>query len=88
MLGVLFADYTSKRSYMSSAILEGGHSTDIHEFFFQAAKHSDMEFVQLEGCVFAESQEWDLRLRKFQIRAVPSCKRVDLLMNRNNVFTV
>ena len=49
---------------MSSAFLEGGHSADIHEFFFQAAKHSDMEFVQLEGCVFAESQEWYFQVSK------------------------
>ena len=28
------------------------------------------------------------RLRNVQIRAVPFCKRVDLLMLRNSVFTV
>ncbi len=49
---------------MSSAFLEGGHSADIHEFFFQDAKYSDMEFVQLEGCVFAESQEWHFQVLK------------------------
>ena len=42
---------------MNSAFREGGHSADIHEFIFQAAKYSDMEFVQLQGCVFAKSQE-------------------------------
>ena len=49
---------------MNSAFLEGGHSADIHEYFFQAAKYSDMEFVQLEGCVFVESQEWHFQVSK------------------------
>ena len=47
---------------MGSVVLEGGRSADIHEFFFQAAKHSDMEFVQLEECVFAECQEWNFQV--------------------------
>ena len=49
---------------MNSAFREGVHSADIHEFIFQAAKHSDMEFVQLEGCLFAESQEWHFQVSK------------------------
>ena len=49
---------------MSSTFLEGGHSADIHEYFFQAAKYSDMEFVQLEGGVFVESQEWHFQVSK------------------------
>ena len=49
---------------MSSAILEGGHSTDIHEFFFQAANSSDMEFVELQGCPFAECQDWHFQVSK------------------------
>ncbi len=44
-----------KRSYTGSAVLEGGRSADIHEMFFQAAKSSDMEFVDLQGCLFAFS---------------------------------
>ncbi len=77
----------SKPSNRGSAVLESARSADTREFCFQAAK---VQIWTLSNCKFSicDSQEWDLRLRKFQIRAVPSCKRVDLLMNRNNVFTV
>ena len=40
---------------MSSVFLEGGRSADICEFVFQAAKSSDMEFVELQGCLLAFS---------------------------------
>ena len=61
LLYVRFADsqesrfQASKRSNMGNAILDGGHSADIHEFCFQAAKRSD---VELQGCQFADRQEW------------------------------
>ena len=71
---------------MAIAVLEGGRSADIHEICFQAAKRSDMDCAELQRCLFVDCQEWHLRLRNFQIRAVPSCKRVDLYMLRNRVF--
>ena len=70
---------------MGSAVLEGDRSADFHEFCFQAAKFSDMDCVEVQGDLFAECQEWLLRLRNFQIRAVHSCKRVDIFMLRNRV---
>ena len=60
-----------------SAVLEVGRFADIHEFCFQAAKRSDMECVVLQGCLFADRQECHFRLRSVQIKAEPSCKRVD-----------
>ncbi len=42
---------------MSSAVLEGGRSADIHEFFFQAAERSDMECFELQGCLSNIPQE-------------------------------
>ncbi len=47
----------SKRSIMGSAVLEGGHSADIHEFCFQTEKRSDMNYVEMEGGPFADCQE-------------------------------
>ena len=73
---------------MLSAVLEGGRSADIHEFCFQTGKRSDMDCIELQGGQIADSQEWDLMLRKDQIIRVPSCKRIYLLMLRNSVFTV
>ena len=43
---------------MGSALLEGARSADIHEFCFQATKRSDMDCVELQGCLFADCQEW------------------------------
>ena len=37
---------------MSSAVLEGGHSDDIHEFCFEAVKRSDMDCVEMHGVLF------------------------------------
>ena len=73
---------------MDSAGLDCGRFADIHEFCFQADKRSDMDCVELQGGQIADSQEWDLMLRKDQIIRVPSCKRVYLLMLRNSLFTV
>ena len=46
-----------KRSHMGSAFLEGGRSAYIHEFCYQTAKRSDMDCVELQGCLFSDSQE-------------------------------
>ena len=43
---------------MGSAALEDGRSADIHAFWFQAAKCSDMECVKVRRGLFANCQEW------------------------------
>ena len=43
---------STKRSNMCSAVLEYGRSAYIHEFSSQAAKRSDMDCVELQGCLF------------------------------------
>ena len=77
-----------KRSKMGSAVLEVVRSADIHEFCFQADKRSDMDCVELHLGLFDDCQEWHFQVRNVQIRAVPSCMRVDLLMFRKSVYTV
>ena len=47
----------SKRTIMGSAVLEGCRSAHIYEFYFQAAKLSDMECVERQRCLFADCQE-------------------------------
>ena len=37
---------------MGSAVLDGGRSAYIHEFCFQAVKRSDLDCVELQGCLF------------------------------------
>ena len=74
----------SKRSNMSSAVLEVGRFTDIYEFCFQAAKRSEMNCDEVQGVLLLIVRNGIFRLRNFQIRAVPSCKRVDLLILRNS----
>ena len=49
---------------MGSAVLEVRRSANIHEFCFQAAKRSDMECVELQGCLFADCQEWHFQVSK------------------------
>ena len=49
---------------MSSAVLEGGRSADIHELCFQAAKRSYMDCVEVQGCLFADSHEWNFQAAK------------------------
>ncbi len=44
----------SKRTNMGSSVLEGRRSANIHEFCFQSAKRSDMECVELQGCLIAD----------------------------------
>ncbi len=53
-----------KRSNMSSADLEGGCSSDIHEFCFQAAKHSHIDCLELQGGLFADCQKWHFQAAK------------------------
>ena len=78
----------SKISNMGSAVLEGGPSANIHKFCFQAAKRSDMDCVKVQGVYLLIVRKASFMLRNVQIRAVPSCKRVDLLMFRNSGFRV
>ena len=59
---------------MGSAVLEVGRFADIHEFFFQAAKRSEMNCVELQGCLFADCQEWHFQVRNVQIITVPSAR--------------
>ena len=73
---------------MSSGVHEVGQSVDIHEFCFQAAKRSDMDCVELQRGLFVHLRHGIFSSRIFQIIAVPSCKRVDLLMFMNSGFRV
>ena len=71
---------------MGSAALEGGISANIHELCFQAAKRSDMDYVEVQMSLFAVRMAFSGSKRSDK-----SCmilKRDDLLMLRNSVFTV
>ena len=57
----------SKRSYMGTAVLEVGRSADIHEFFFQAAKPSDMVCFEVQGFYLLKVRNGIFRLRNVQI---------------------
>ena len=43
-----------KRSYTGCAVLEGGRSAFINEFCFQKAKLSDVDYVEVQGVLFAD----------------------------------
>ena len=43
---------------MGIALLVGGRFDDTQEFFFQAAKLSDMDCAELQGLLLADCQEW------------------------------
>ena len=73
---------------MCSAVIKGGRSADIDEICFQVAKRSDMECVELLVGLFADCHELNFRSRNVQIIAVPSCKRVDMLLFANSGFVV
>ena len=79
---------TSKRSHMCCAALLCGRFGDIQELRFKPEKRSDMDSAELQGDLFPDCQEWYFQAAKVQIRAVPSCKWVDLLIRRNRVFRV
>ena len=49
---------------MGNAVLECGRPANIHEFCFQSAKRSDMECVELQGCLFADCHEWHFQVSK------------------------
>ena len=55
---------------------------------FLAAKLADMDCFKLLGRLCADREEWHLQVRKIQIRVIPCCNRVDLLMLGESVFTV
>ncbi len=68
---------------MVSALLEGGRSSNIHEFCFQAAKRTNMDCLEVlivRNGIF--------KTRNVQIIAFPLCKSVDLLKFMNSGFTV
>ena len=50
--------FRPKRSDMGIAVLVGGRFDDIREFFFQAAKRSDMDFAEQQVRLLADCQEW------------------------------
>ena len=50
---------------MGSALLVGGRFDDIQEFFFQAAKRSDMNCAELQGLLLADCQEFCIVAKKF-----------------------
>ena len=51
---------------MGSAVLEGSPSDDIHEFYFQAAKRSDMDCVDVHGGLFLFVGNGNFRSRTFR----------------------
>ena len=53
-----------------------------------SCKTFNMICVELQMCLFADCQVCHFRSRKFQVIAVPSFKRVDLLMFTNISFMV
>ncbi len=73
---------------MFSAVLECGRSADIHEFFFQATKHSDMEFLQLQVCLLGESQEWYFQVSKRSDNCSNIPRESGFLMFTYSVFRV
>ena len=70
------------------AVLEGGRSSDNHEFCCQAAKHSDTDCVKLQGFYLLIVRNGIFKSRNVQIIVVPSCKSVDLQIFTNSGFTV
>ena len=50
---------------MVSAFLVGGRFPDIQEFLFKYAKYSDKDCVELQGCLFADCQEWHFQAAKY-----------------------
>ena len=73
---------------MGSAVFESCRFADIHELFFQAAKRSDMDCVELQGVYLLIVRNGIFRSRNVQIIGVHSYKRVDLLMFTNSGFKV
>ena len=53
----------SKRTIMSSAVLEDGRRANIHEFCFPAAKLSDMDCVQVQVAYLLKVRNGIFRLR-------------------------
>ena len=49
---------------MGSAVPEGGRPANIHEFSFQAAKRSLMNFAEVEGVYFLKGRKGIFRLGK------------------------
>ena len=76
---------TWKLSHMGCAALLCGRFAVVQELRFEHEKRSDMGCVELLGCLFENFSNGIFRLRNFEIRAVPSCRMVDLLMLMNRV---
>ena len=49
---------------MGSSALVAVRSDDIQESCFQSAKRSDMDCAELQGCLFADCQEWHFQAAK------------------------
>ncbi len=77
----------SKRSNLSSAVLESVHCANIHEIF-SSCKNSDIVCAEQQWGLFADSQELHFRSRKIQIIAVTTYKGVDFLIFTNFRFGV
>ena len=73
---------------MGSAVLDGGRSSYIHGFCFQAAKRSDMDCVDLQEYLFADCQEWHFQVSIRSGNCNTICKSVDLLKFTNSGFRV
>ena len=67
---------------MSSAFLEGGHSADIHEFFFKLQNIQIWNLYNWKGVYLLKVRNGIFKSRNVQIIAVTSRKRMDLLMFR------
>ncbi len=67
---------------MGSAVLEVGRSANIHKFCFQYAKHSDMDYVDLQCFLFADCKE-----RHFQVSKLSDNCRNILPEGRFMMFT-
>ena len=64
MVDLLILRYRVIRLRNHQAVLEGGRSADNHEFCFQVPQRSDMDCVELQGCLFADCQEWNYQVAK------------------------
>ncbi len=77
----------SKRSNMGSAVLQGRPSAVFPILVF-SCKTPNMDSVEVQGGLFVDCKVWHFQVGNVQIRAEPSCKRVDLLMFKNSSFTL
>ncbi len=72
---------------MGSAVLQGGPSA-VFPILVSSCRTSNMDSLEVQGALFADCKVWHFQVGNVQIRAEPSCKRVDLLMFKNSSFTL